>query len=77
MGVFFIRQFFTYGHAQFSLGGLGVYNIHINLVLGIVILLCGIVASSRLFLGAHKTTDITGGFLVGVISQIIAFRIFF
>jgi len=77
MGVFFIRQFFTYGHAQFSLGSLGVFNIHINLILGVVILLCGLVASSRLLLDAHKSTDISGGFLVGVVSQIIAFRIFF
>ncbi len=77
MGIFFIRQYFTYGHAQFSLGGLGAYNIHINLILGIVILLCGLVASSRLFLGAHDTRDVSGGFLVGVLSQIIAFNIFF
>lgn len=77
MGIFFIRQFFTYGHAQVSLGSFGIYNVHINLVLGIVILLCGAVASSRLLLDAHKSTDISGGFLVGVISQIIAFKIFF
>lgn len=77
MGVFFIRQYFTYGHTQFSLGALGVYSIHINLILGLVILLCGLVASSRLLLDAHDTRDISGGFLVGVVSQIIAFNIFF
>ena len=77
MGVFLIRQFFTYGHAQIALGGLGMFNIHINLVLGLVILLCGLVASSRLLLDAHKSTDVSGGFLVGVISQIIAFKVFF
>lgn len=77
MGIFFIRQYFTYGHAHISFGGLGVYNIHINLILGIVILFCGLVATSRLILGAHDTRDISGGFLVGVVSQIIAFKIFF
>ncbi len=77
MGVFLIRQFFTYGHAQISFGGLGTYNIHINLVLGIVILLSGLVASSRLLLDAHKSSDISGGFLVGVISQVFAFKVFF
>ena len=77
MGIFFIRQYFTYGHAQISLGSLGVYNIHINLILGVVILLCGLVATSRLILEAHDTRDITGGFLVGVVAQIIAFNIFF
>lgn len=77
MGMFFIRQYFTYGAATFALGPIGTYSIHINLIFGIIVLMCGLVATSRMILGAHDKTDITGGFMVGVISQIIAFRIFF
>lgn len=77
MGVIFVRQYFTYNAAHFSLDLLGDYYIHINLVLGIIILWCGLVATSRLLLRSHQSSDILGGFIVGILSQIIAFRIFF
>lgn len=76
-GIFLIRQYFTYDAANFSLGSLGVFSVHINVILLAVILLCGLVASSRLLLKAHKSQDITGGLIVGVIAQLIAFTIFF
>lgn len=76
-GIFLIRQYFTYDAANFSLGSLGVFSVHINVILLAVILLCGLVASSRLLLKAHKSQDITGGLIVGVIAQLIAFAIFF
>lgn len=76
-GTFLIRQYFTYDAATLSLGALGDYRVHINVILIAVIILAGLVASSRLLLKAHKMSDITGGVLVGIISQVIAFMIFF
>lgn len=51
------------------------WEIHIRLILVILILIGGIISTSRLILGAHQLKDIYGGFLVGFTSQLIAIRI--
>lgn len=53
------------------------FSIHNVLTIGIVAIIIGAVLTSRLYLKAHNIQDIYGGFLVGVISQIIALRFFF
>ena len=49
--------------------------IHIHFVIIFVIILIGCVGTSRLILRAHSPEDIYGGFLVGIVAQIIAMRI--
>jgi len=53
------------------------FTIHNVLTIAIVSILIGAVLTSRLYLKAHTIQDIYGGFLVGVISQVIALRFFF
>lgn len=77
MGLFFIRQYFAYGFASFDFIGVGDYMIHINILFYLSIFLSGLVASSRLILGAHLASDLSGGFLIGLFAQLLAFRIFF
>lgn len=55
----------------------GNYEIQIspNIFLAFIILIAGLVGTARLFLRAHRATDIYGGYLVGFICQIAAFKI--
>ena len=50
-------------------------NIELNLILIISIVLCGIVGSSRMVLGAHSLNEVYIGFVVGIIGQMAAFSI--
>lgn len=74
-GVFLIRYFFSYESFLISLGSMGIYKVHVDLLLMLVIIIVGLIGSSRLVLKAHDSSDIYGGYLVGILSQIIAFRI--
>ena len=47
-----------------------------NWLLALTIVLAGMVGSSRLILDAHKGEDVYGGYLIGFIAQIIAYRLF-
>ncbi len=72
--VFFIRFFYSYNTFVLDIGSWGQYHIHVNVLLFISLFIAGLVGTSRLLLGAHNRSDLYGGFLVGFISQIIAFR---
>jgi len=56
----------------------GDTNITISerLIIMITVLLAGVIGSSRLKLGAHQPDEIFGGYIVGILCQIIAFRYF-
>jgi hypothetical protein len=73
-GTFFIRYFFSYD-SFFIYLPFGTLNVHTNLVLLLVIVIAGAVGTSRLLLKAHDTFDVYGGYIVGIFSQIVAFRI--
>lgn len=77
-GIMFIIFNWTYGtvHIPFPWFNFQL-RISDRLVAMIVVILAGAVGSSRLYLKAHREDEIYGGYLVGVLSQIIAFRIFF
>ena len=51
------------------------WEISLNSLLIVTIILCGIVGTSRLLLNAHKPKDLYGGFLVGITTQFIALNI--
>jgi membrane-associated phospholipid phosphatase len=46
-----------------------------NIYLIIIIIMAGLIGTSRLFLRAHKPSDVYGGYLVGFITQLLAYRI--
>jgi hypothetical protein len=64
-------MFWHFGYVQVSIPG---YHIHIRTIFIIGILLSGLVASVRLWLGAHIPKDVYGGILIGISSQFIALR---
>ncbi len=53
-----------------------VYRMNNLVILTAVLVLSGIVLSSRLFLQAHTNRDIIGGFSVGVLGQLIIILLF-
>ncbi|MEM9143760.1 MAG: hypothetical protein AAGA86_12285 [Bacteroidota bacterium] len=65
-----------------AMGGLFMYltalsihfEINITIALSILILLTGLVATSRLYLRAHSKAELFIGFCIGVISQILLVR---
>jgi hypothetical protein len=49
-------------------------NYNLLAILLAIILLAGIIGSSRLYLKAHRSRDIYTGYMIGVLAQLIAFR---
>ncbi len=47
------------------------FEINISISISLLILCCGLIASSRLYFKAHKKIEIATGLLIGLISQII------
>jgi len=77
-GIVFIVFNWTYGFIDVPLPWLHMQlRISDRLAIMMIILLAGAVGSSRLYLKAHAENEIYGGYIVGILSQIIAFRIFF
>ena len=50
------------------------FEINITLVLSIIVLATGLVASSRLYLKAHSKVEVLIGFLIGLISQLLTVK---
>ncbi len=71
-GALLVKFNYSYNHFSLSIGDIGIYNISINFFLIFVILMVGLVATSRLILKRHKPSDIYGGFFVGLFSQLLA-----
>lgn len=69
------RFLYSYETFYIDVPVIGTFHIHMNVLLVLTILVAGIVGSSRLYLKAHELKDIYGGYLVGVVGQLIAFRI--
>ena len=72
--ILLIRFLFSYDYFILELGSLGHYKIHPDFLVYGIILLAGLVGTCRLFLNAHDRNQVLGGFLIGFIAQIIAFR---
>lgn len=60
-----------------ALGSWGTYSVSMMLLLMLVVILAGLVGTCRLFLEAHASIDLYGGYLVGFTAQLIAVRFFF
>ncbi len=66
---------FSYDDFAIDLGALGIYRVGMNTILMLVIILAGMVGTSRLVLNAHEPNDLYGGYLVGFVTQFIALMI--
>jgi len=72
-GFILIRYFYLY--ETFVVNFLGnVYQVQTNIVLLLIIIAAGLVGSARLLLGAHNPDQIYGGYFIGMISMLLAFR---
>lgn len=69
--------FFSYGTFRVTLPWMGVLEISVSMLLLAVVLLAGLVGSSRLILKAHEQMDLYGGYIVGFFAQVVAFRFLF
>jgi len=56
-------------------GYLGHYEVSTIILIIESIVLAGLIGSARLLLKAHKTDDLYGGYIVGIIAQLVAFNI--
>ena len=72
-GLIIIRKFWAYDSFKMDLLGKQL-NIGIDILLIAVVLACGLVLSSRLYLKAHTREEVYGGFILGFLTQIIALR---
>jgi len=75
--VLLFKMSFDYQDFIVSAGSLGRFKIHMNFIVLAVIIIAGIVGSARKYMTNHSYQDIYGGYLVGFISQVVAYRILF
>lgn len=54
---------------------IGGYRVSAIFVIFLCVVIAGAVGSSRLFLKAHVPQEVYGGYVVGIIAQIVAFRL--
>lgn len=66
--------FFDEQGLRLALGGLGNYRISLSFLLLFMIVMAGVVGSSRLKLKAHIAPEVYGGYVVGFVSQLIALQ---
>ena len=66
---------FSYGFVAFNVPKLGYMELNNNVFVMIVLVICGLVGSSRLLLSAHTLQELYGGFVVGILGQFIALHI--
>jgi membrane-associated phospholipid phosphatase len=74
-GVCWFRFYFSYDSFFLKLSENNIYIIETNIIILVLLLIMGIIGTSRLILKAHKPIDIYGGYLVGFAAQIIALKI--
>ena len=77
-GMFFIVFNWSYGYVDIPLPFLSMeWRWSDRMVMIIVFLLSGAIGTARLYLKAHKPDEIYGGYIVGILAQMIAYRMFF
>jgi hypothetical protein len=77
VGMIIIGTQFSYGSFVVAIPSIGSYTVNIMLIYLIVLLVSGLMLTSRLLLNAHTKEELYGGFFIGAISQIIGFMLYF
>jgi hypothetical protein len=73
--VLLMKYNLKYDTIYLNLYSLGQYIVNVYFVLLIVVLLAGLIGTVRLYLDTHNTKQIYLGYLIGFLSQVIAFNI--
>ena len=73
-GLLFIKFLYSYETFFVSLP-FGSFQVSTTLVTIIAMIIAGLVGTSRLLLKAHDEFDVYGGYIVGIFSMIVAFKI--
>ena len=73
-GLLFIKYLYSYETFFVNLP-FGSFQVSTTFVTIVAMIIAGLVGSSRLLLKAHDEFDVYGGYIVGVFSMIVAFRI--
>ena len=73
-GLLFIKYLYSYEtfFVELPFGSLQISTTFVTIV---TMIIAGLVGSSRLLLKAHDEFDVYGGYIVGIFSMIVAFRI--
>ena len=72
-GFIIIRKLWAYHAFEIEILS-NQYTVGIDLLMILIVLVCGLVCFARLYLKAHNREEVYGGFILGFISQIIALR---
>lgn len=77
-GMLFIVHNWTYGYVDIPVMLADIeIRLSDSMIILVIVLLSGAVGTARLLLKAHSEQEIYGGYVVGILSQMIAYRIFF
>jgi hypothetical protein len=77
IGILLIKYNFSYDSFALNLGSLGNYAVSTDVLIFISLFLAGLVGTSRLILKAHSLNEVAIGYLIGILSQLIAFSFLF
>ena len=77
VGILLIKYNFSYESFGLNLGTFGSYSVSTDILIFISLFLAGLVGTSRLILKAHSLNEVALGYLVGILSQLIAFSFLF
>jgi len=67
--------YFQYPHFWIQFPGMEMMQMDARYLLMGVLIIAGLVGSARLILKAHETSDVFGGYVVGLLGQFVAFII--
>ncbi|WP_235298432.1 hypothetical protein [Portibacter marinus] len=77
VGILLIKYNFSYESFGLELGSLGSYVVSTDILIFLSLFIAGVVGTSRLLLQAHSLKEVSIGYLIGIISQLIAFSFLF
>lgn len=77
VGILLIKYNFSYESFGLDLGSLGSYLVSTDMLIFISLFIAGLVGTSRLLLKAHSLNEVGLGYLIGIISQLVAFSFLF
>ena len=77
MGLGIFKYYSEYEYLMINIPFISGLVIHLNIIIAILVFFAGLVGTARLALGAHRINDVWGGYLVGVLGQLIALRFVF